>query len=56
MLVILATLFTGQHHLVDPIGEIGLAYLAYRFGMCMEYGTESIGNRLRGEAKRVVSS
>jgi membrane-associated phospholipid phosphatase len=43
MLVILATLFTGQHHLVDPIGGVVLGYLAYRFGMWMEYDTESIG-------------
>jgi hypothetical protein len=34
------TLLTGQHHLVDPIGGVGLAFLAYDFGMWMEYGTE----------------
>jgi len=32
VLVILATLFTGQHHLVDPLGGLLYAWLAVRFG------------------------
>ena len=32
VLVILATLFTGQHHLVDPLGGLLYAWLAIRFG------------------------
>jgi len=30
--IILSTLFTGQHNLVDPIGGILWAYAGYRFG------------------------
>lgn len=33
VLVILATLFTGQHYLPDPIGGLALAWFSYRIGM-----------------------
>lgn len=42
VLVILGTLLTGQHHLVDPIGGVALGLLAYWFGMWMEYGIEGM--------------
>ncbi len=32
-IVILATLFTGQHHLPDPLGGLLWAWLGYRFGI-----------------------
>lgn len=38
ILVILATLLTGQHHLVDPIGGLALGWGSYRFGLWAEYG------------------
>ena len=56
MLVILATLFTGQHHLVDPFGGVGLGYLAYRFGMWMEYDTESIRETSILQSNRALGS
>ena len=31
--VVLATLFTGQHHLVDPLGGLALGWAGYRFGL-----------------------
>ena len=31
--VILSTLFTGQHHLLDPLGGILWAWLGYHFGL-----------------------
>jgi membrane-associated phospholipid phosphatase len=31
--VILATLFTGQHYLPDPIGGLALAWFSYRIGL-----------------------
>lgn len=31
--VILSTLFTGQHHLLDPLGGALVGYLGYRFGL-----------------------
>jgi len=45
-IVILSTLFTGQHHLPDPIGGIVWAYLAYLLGTQCTVGWT---NR-RGEA------
>jgi len=33
VLVILATLFTGQHYLPDPIGGLTLAWFSYRVGL-----------------------
>jgi membrane-associated phospholipid phosphatase len=32
-LTVLSTLFTGQHHVVDPLGGALLAWLGYRFGL-----------------------
>jgi len=32
VVVILSTLFTGQHNLLDPLGGIAWAYAGYRFG------------------------
>lgn len=46
LLVILGTLLTGQHHLVDPIGGFALGLLAHRFGIWMEYGTDGIRRTL----------
>jgi membrane-associated phospholipid phosphatase len=31
--IVLATLFTGQHHLVDPFGGVLFAWAGYRFGL-----------------------
>ena len=33
VIVILATLFTGQHYLPDPIGGLALAWFSYRIGL-----------------------
>jgi membrane-associated phospholipid phosphatase len=33
VVIVLSTLFTGQHHLPDPIGGIVWAYVGYRFGI-----------------------
>jgi membrane-associated phospholipid phosphatase len=33
VIIILATLFTGQHYLPDPIGGLALAWLSYRVGL-----------------------
>jgi membrane-associated phospholipid phosphatase len=33
VIIILSTLFTGQHNLLDPVGGIIWAWLGYRFGM-----------------------
>lgn len=33
VIVILSTLFTGQHNLLDPIGGIVWAWVGYRFGL-----------------------
>ncbi len=33
VIVVLSTLFTGQHNLLDPIGGIILAWAGYRFGL-----------------------
>jgi membrane-associated phospholipid phosphatase len=35
VVVVLSTLFTHQHYLVDPLGGLGIAWLGYRFGMYM---------------------
>ena len=35
LIVILSTLFTHQHYLVDPLGGLGIAWLGYRFGIYM---------------------
>lgn len=33
VIVVLSTLFTGQHHLLDPVGGLVWAWGGYRFGM-----------------------
>jgi membrane-associated phospholipid phosphatase len=33
MVIVLSTLFTGQHNLLDPVGGIIWAWLGYRFGL-----------------------
>lgn len=45
-LVILSTLLTGQHHLVDPIGGLALGWGGYRFGLWAEYGRAGMRNLL----------
>ncbi|PWH15525.1 MAG: hypothetical protein DDG60_05680 [Anaerolineae bacterium] len=40
-LVIVSTLFTGQHHLVDPLGGLALGWGSYRLGLWIEYGHRS---------------
>ncbi len=42
VLVTLATLLTGQHHVVDPIGGIALGWVGYRFGLWIEYGVDEM--------------
>ncbi len=32
-IVILSTLFTRQHNLIDPLGGLAIAWLGYRFGL-----------------------
>ncbi|MCJ7432848.1 MAG: phosphatase PAP2 family protein [Anaerolineales bacterium] len=33
VIVILSTLFTRQHNLIDPLGGLAIAWLGYRFGL-----------------------
>jgi membrane-associated phospholipid phosphatase len=33
IIVVLSTLFTGQHNLVDPLGGLAIAWVGYRFGL-----------------------
>lgn len=42
LLVILSTLLTGQHHLVDPMGGLSLGWVGYRFGLWAEYGLDGM--------------
>lgn len=42
VLVVLSTLLTGQHHLLDPLGGLALGWGGYRFGLWAEYGREKI--------------
>jgi hypothetical protein len=37
-LVILTTLLTVQHHLIDPVGGLTLGWAGIRFGLWAEYG------------------
>ncbi len=46
VLVILSTLLTGQHHLVDPLGGLALGWGGYRFGLWVEYGRAEIRSLL----------
>jgi membrane-associated phospholipid phosphatase len=41
IVVILSTLFTGQHNLLDPVGGIVWAYAGYRFGWWWVKRTQS---------------
>lgn len=34
--VVLSTLFTHQHYLLDPVGGIALSWIGYRFGISKE--------------------
>jgi membrane-associated phospholipid phosphatase len=36
ILVILSTLLTGQHHLLDPLGGLALGWIGFRFGLFIE--------------------
>jgi membrane-associated phospholipid phosphatase len=49
VLVILATLLTGQHHLVDLLGGFALGWACYRFGLWAEYGLAGTRKRLSVE-------
>ncbi len=50
ILVTLATLLTGQHHLVDPVGGMALGWAGYRFGLWAEYGVDEMRKLLsRGQ-------
>ena len=33
VVIVFATLFTGQHYLLDPIGGLALAWFSYRIGL-----------------------
>jgi len=35
VIVVLSTLFTRQHYLIDPFGGVAIAWLGYRFGLYM---------------------
>jgi membrane-associated phospholipid phosphatase len=35
MVVVLSTLFTRQHYLLDLLGGLAIAWLGYRFGIHM---------------------
>ncbi len=55
VLVVLATLLTGQHHLVDPVGGIALGWGGYRFGLWAEYGWEEMRKLLSLRRQQTVS-
>ncbi len=55
ILVILATLLTGQHHLVDPVGGIALGWAGYRFGLWSEYGLGEMRKLLSTRRQQTVS-
>lgn len=50
VLVVLSTLLTGQHHLVDPIGGLALGWGGYRFGLWAEYGRAGMRRVFHGQA------
>ena len=49
VLVILSTLLTGQHHLLDPIGGMALGWGGYRFGLWVEYGRQKFTNLISAQ-------
>ena len=55
VLVILATLLTGQHHLVDPVGGIALGWAGYRFGLWAEYGLDEMRKLLSVRRQQTAS-
>ncbi len=55
VLVVLATLLTGQHHLVDPVGGIALGWAGYRFGLWAEYGVEEMRKLLHPGRYQTIS-
>ncbi|HMB21762.1 MAG TPA: phosphatase PAP2 family protein [Anaerolineales bacterium] len=54
ILVVLATLLTGQHHLVDPIGGLALGWGGYRFGLWAEYGLDEMRRLLAMKTQKAV--
>jgi membrane-associated phospholipid phosphatase len=52
LLVMLATLLTGQHHLVDLLGGLGLGWGGYRFGLWAAYGQAGTRELLAGKLSR----
>jgi membrane-associated phospholipid phosphatase len=55
VLVVLATLLTGQHHLVDPVGGVALGWAGYRFGLWAEYGRKEMHKLLAVRRQQTVS-
>lgn len=55
ILVILATLLTGQHHLLDPLGGLVLGWGSYRFGLWAEYGLDGMYKLLSTGQQQAVS-
>jgi membrane-associated phospholipid phosphatase len=55
VLVVLATLFTGQHHLLDPLGGLGLGWSGYQFGLWMEWKSPSANHNLTLQNQKVSS-
>jgi hypothetical protein len=51
VIVILATLFTHQHYLPDPIGGLALAWFGYRIGLRCVANPDPLQQRIeRAEA------
>ncbi len=55
VLVIFATLLTGQHHLLDPLGGLALGWGSYRFGLWAEYGLDGMYKLLYPEQRQILS-
>jgi membrane-associated phospholipid phosphatase len=43
VIIVLSTLFTGQHHSPDPVGGVIFAWLGYRFGLWWWVDRQSAG-------------
>jgi membrane-associated phospholipid phosphatase len=54
ILVILSTLFTGQHHLVDPLGGLALGWCGYQFGLWMESKPYETARGIQPQAESIV--